>query len=717
MTEATKAPKLTVIAMDTETTGRAPEPHFPATPMYDDNRMLCAGFLRDGKATVISGGATTNSTVSGPLVKILMPTSDQHYLYVGHNIGFDLQVLAKAMAGNESGGLGVSFWFGFGDNIQVWDTMVAHYIINGQDTDGMSLEDVAAAWGVSYTKNPAVVEAIKAGQLEALYKSDPKLVEEYMLGDVQAAYDVAMKQMEHVNKAAEQGPNQYPLMAAMQDMVLVKAEMEQNGVPFSIGAAAKEAALVGPRIEVAYVEIRREITKLSVSYGMHRIGNRVSAWAGRDDMSVTDEELVSPSFLKRLFYKTEYELETRVPKTFKNGTTKMVRGTTVVASQPIVPTLYSSEKAWPKTPGGEPSLDAKALKLIAARVPVAAPLIAAIEELRGLEKLLGTYFESIPRFALNHSIGPIPLAIHTAYNLTVTKTGRLSSSSPNLQNPPPEAKRMFVAPKGWKFLEIDYQQLEVVGLAILSGDKQLQDDIRNGRDIHTVLFEAMYGKVPTDDERKAFKPLTFGLIYGAGDRTLSENSGKDLPTVKKFRRTFFDRYPDVQRWYDKVSVDVSKMRMPSSEKSAFGVPIGKAKFPLLTGRVLTFKEQEVPWSPRDVSFTPSDLANWPVQSFATGDVVPTMLGVLARRLWNGGYRREALLIGTTHDSVLLLVHEKLVEQIWNFCYNILSNTSDTIGKYYSMKIDVPLLVSGAMGDTWADCSLKANKLSPPTTSI
>src|SRR5438552_3287843 len=154
-------------------------------------------------------------------------------------------------------------------------------------------------------------------------------------------------------------------------------------------------------------------------------------------------------------------------------------------------------------------------------------IVAVIEEWREYSKLLNTYLEPLPSL-ISQSDG----RLHTTFNQTVASTGRLSTSSPNLQAIPirtelgREIRSAFVAEDGCRLLSADYSQVELRILAHVSGEPKLREAFAQGEDIHTATAAEVLGKDPatrTKNERNVAKMVNFGIIYGISAFGLSEN--------------------------------------------------------------------------------------------------------------------------------------------------------------------------------------------------
>ncbi len=189
------------------------------------------------------------------------------------------------------------------------------------------------------------------------------------------------------------------------------------------------------------------------------------------------------------------------------------------------------------------------------------PVVEKILEHRGLKKLLGTYIDALPQL-----INPRTGRVHTSFNQTVTATGRLSSSNPNLQNIPirdengKEIRKAFIPDEGCLFFSADYSQIELRIMAHLSEDQNMTDAFRSNHDIHAATAAKIYKKeieeVDADMRRKA-KTANFGIIYGISVFGLAERMNVDRKEAKELIEGYFETYPEVKAYMDK-SVKVAQ---------------------------------------------------------------------------------------------------------------------------------------------------------------
>ena len=182
-------------------------------------------------------------------------------------------------------------------------------------------------------------------------------------------------------------------------------------------------------------------------------------------------------------------------------------------------------------------------------------IVGKILEHRGLKKLLGTYIDALPKL-VNTSTGHI----HTTFNQTVTTTGRLSSSNPNLQNIPvrdamgKEVRKTFIPDEGQLFFSADYSQIELRIMAHLSKDENLVQAFLCGEDIHAATAAKIFHKdisEVTSDERRRAKTANFGIIYGISAFGLAERLGCSRSEAKQLIDGYFQTYPGVKEYMER----------------------------------------------------------------------------------------------------------------------------------------------------------------------
>jgi len=193
----------------------------------------------------------------------------------------------------------------------------------------------------------------------------------------------------------------------------------------------------------------------------------------------------------------------------------------------------------------QPSTNQETLEKLAPKHPLPRKIL----EQRGLAKLKSTYVDALPEL-----VNPRTGRVHTGFNQTVTSTGRLSSSSPNLQNVPirtdqgGQIRQAFLPQEGWLLLTADYSQVELRMLAHFSGDEALRQAFREDRDIHTTVAAQIYGvseEAVTKEMRRVAKTVNFGVLYGMSPMGLAQRLQISQDDAKAFIDAYFARYPRV----------------------------------------------------------------------------------------------------------------------------------------------------------------------------
>lgn len=201
-----------------------------------------------------------------------------------------------------------------------------------------------------------------------------------------------------------------------------------------------------------------------------------------------------------------------------------------------------------KTKTGQYSTSEDVLEKVADKNPI----VGKILEYRQLKKLLTTYLTALPA-----SINPATGKVHTVYNQTVTATGRISSSAPNLQNIPVredqgrEIRRAFIPDEGHLFLSADYSQIELRLVSDFAQDPTMLEAFKNGDDIHAITAAKIYHKSPEDvtpDERRHAKTANFGILYGISAFGLAQRLGIPRADAKYIIDNYFETFPTIKRY-------------------------------------------------------------------------------------------------------------------------------------------------------------------------
>lgn len=649
--------------VDIETTMRCPIGNNKANPFWPENEIVLMGARKIGGPDV---GEVKVATYEGSRLKKLKFLAEKYpaNLLVGHNIAFDLHTLLQKTEGPWNLG-----------KLQIWDTQLAEYLLSGQQATYASLDECASRRGGTL-KDERISIMFKAGK--GADEVPRNMLEDYLDADLKNTETVFYSQYK---EAADNG--MLPLLWSQMDARLATIEMVNNGL-----AVDKEF------LEKRSAELTTEVAALTLA-----LNDTARAVCDGHLMEVTSPKQLSTV----LFGGTVKWQEREEVGTYKNGKPKFkwVDKETKIKGYGYVP-----REDWDNANGS--STADEVLEEIRDNTIAGSPInnfVLNIQTLREKSKQLSTYFEGLQKLIFPDG------RIHHNLNHCATKTGRLASSEPNLQNQTNgEIKKAFVSRWGEDGVvcEADYGQLEMVVLAVLSGDEQLLSDVASGIDIHSALYNDMHGRLPNKEERWYFKRCSFALIYGGGVGAIAAQGGTDKATAKRFITTFYHRYPGVQRYHEKMLALVSKLRVHDGGKDAeTGLPIGKATYVSpLSPRRYVFREyvntEEVAkWRGEKCGFSPQEIKNYPVQGGATGDIVPLVLGKLFRLLKNNPELRDkCLLVNTVHDSIELDVHKSVLPQALATIRSCMEKAPEYIKETFGSEFPMQLKVGISYGPNW-----------------
>ena len=326
-----------------------------------------------------------------------------------------------------------------------------------------------------------------------------------------------------------------------------------------------------------------------------------------------------------------------------------------------------------KTRQGQYSTTEEILSKLASRHPI----VGLILDYRGLRKLLTTYVNALPEL-----INPETGKIHTSYNQTVTATGRLSSSNPNLQNIPVreaagrEIRRAFVPDGGCLFFSADYSQIELRIMAHLSGDKHMIEAFANGEDIHAATASKIY-KVPvsevTPEMRRRAKTANFGIIYGISAFGLAERLNITRTEARELIEGYFATFPAVKEYMDK-SIEIAR------EKGYVETVTGRKRMlPDINSRNSVVR-----------GYAERNAINAPIQGSAA-DIIKIAMVRIASRFKAENLQAKMLI--QVHDELDFSVPEAEIGRVRRIV------EEEMAGAY---RMDVPLVADTGQGANWLE---------------
>lgn len=305
------------------------------------------------------------------------------------------------------------------------------------------------------------------------------------------------------------------------------------------------------------------------------------------------------------------------------------------------------------------------------------PIVNFIMEYRQLAKLKSTYCDG-----LRAVVNPNTHRIHSVFTQTVTVTGRLSSTEPNLQNIPTrtelgrEIRKMFVAKEGYVLVDADYSQIELRVLAHIANDETMINAFRNNEDIHAVTASQVLG-IPLEDvtkeQRSSAKAVNFGIVYGIGEFSLAQDLHISVKEAKAYIESYLEKYHGVRNYMESIKEQAKKD--------------GYVK--TMLNRIRYIPELKSPnYNIRQ--FGERVALNTPIQGTAA-DIIKLAMVRVDNRLINEGLKSKLIL--QVHDELIVEAHKDEVDKV----KQILSEEMQS-----AMELNVPLKVDMSTGHSWYD---------------
>ena len=305
------------------------------------------------------------------------------------------------------------------------------------------------------------------------------------------------------------------------------------------------------------------------------------------------------------------------------------------------------------------------------------PIIDMIIMYRQYTKLQSTYVEGLLKAVSADG------RIHSVFKQTETRTGRISSTEPNLQNIPVRTelgrnmRKFFVSEKGRTLIDADYSQIELRILAHLSGDKNMQESFINGKDIHTSTAAQVFGMpedMVTPEMRRAAKAVNFGIVYGISAFSLAKDIDVSVAKADRYIKSYLSNFPKVKEFMDKAVAD--------AESKGYSETIfGRRRYiPELAAKNKNIQ-----------SFGKRAAMNAPVQG-AAADIIKIAMVKVFRRLRDE--KLDAHLILQIHDELIIEASEKDAARAAQVLGEEMRN---------AVKLDIPLTADVEMGKSWFEC--------------
>lgn len=570
-----------ILSLDTETT---------STSAIDAELVGLSFAVKEFEAFYVPIPAKREEALQ--IVNIFKPVYENpDILKIGQNLKYDLEVLRNYdihLAG------------------QMWDTMIAHYLIQPELHHNM---DYMAEIYLNY-QTIHIEELIgpKGKNQKSMRSLLPSQVYEYAAEDADITLRLKNKLESELKKAECEDlfyNIEMPLMPVL-------AEMEMNGVCLDTASLAE--------------------TSKQFTNRMNEIEARIYELAG-EQFNIASPKQVGEILFDKL------KIVEKAKKT-KTGQ--------YVTSEEVLQQLRNKHE-----------------------------IVADILEHRGLKKLIGTYIDALPKL-----INPKTGHIHTSFNQTITATGRLSSSDPNLQNIPirgedgKEIRKAFIPEPGCLFFSADYSQIELRVMAHLSQDENMVRVFNEGKDLHAATAANIYKKPieeVTRDERTKSKRANFGIIYGITAFGLAERLDIPRDEAKMLIDGYFQTFPQVHDYMEK-SKEVAR------EKGYVTTLFGRRRYlPDINSHNATVR-----------GFAERNAINAPIQGTAA-DIIKVAMIRIFNRFKREGIRSKMIL--QVHDELNFSVYPDEKEKVEGIVLQEMQN---------ALNLSVPLVADSGFGQNWLE---------------
>jgi len=304
------------------------------------------------------------------------------------------------------------------------------------------------------------------------------------------------------------------------------------------------------------------------------------------------------------------------------------------------------------------------------------PIIPLLQNYRELSKLISTYIQALPAL-----ISPADGRLHTSFNQTVTATGRLSSTEPNLQNIPTRTdlgkkiRAAFIAPAGRRLASLDYSQIELRLVAHMSGDKKMIEAFNNGVDIHaTTAAEVNNVKLKdvTPAMRREAKAVNFGILYGQGPHGLSQTTGMPFARAKDFIDTYYKIYTGVKKCLETI---LKNARKKGYVETLFG---RKRYLPEINSSIIMLARSAERMA-----------VNMPFQGTAA-DMIKMAMIKIEKIVGN---KEDIKMLLQVHDELVFEIKKEKVKYYTEKIKNIMENVVD---------LKVPVIADVSIGANWGE---------------
>ena len=668
------------LTLDVENTVTKRDGRMHLDPYEPTNKLVMVGCLTD-----IGNEYLFNMDTGGTQHIDIQELLDRATILIGHNIAYDLMWLWEC---------------GFKYEGPVFDTMLTEYILQRGIKEPLHLKDCAMRYDLETKKEDTLKEYFAKG-----YATDeiPRgELRQYLSADLHATQQLADEQYKKLNSVKYS--NLMDTVILTNKVCVTLARTHRNG--FKVDGSMLES--VRKEFETEKIQIEKrlsaQVRKLMGDMPINLNSPEQMSWViysrKPKDKAMWANEFIphmADSDFKRavrensdIVYKTTALMcktcngTGKIRKVRKNGTPFANKnncvlcgasGYTFTPTKQIAGLKFNAPNAkWISANGfgvSKGNLDVLQGMANRAGMKEASDFLQDLKRLSALDTYLSSFVEGIKTHVKSDGMLHVRLLQHR------TSTGRFSGADPNMQNMPRggtfPVKKVFVSRwEGGKILEADFAQLEFRTAAYLSQDKVAMNEIKTGFDVHSYTAKVISasGQSTTRQDAKAH---TFAPLYGATGfgRTKAE---------AKYYQDFTKKYKGIASWH-------SRLAKEALEKRSITTP---------SGREFSFPDVQRRMNGSVSHFT--QIKNYPVQSFATADIVPLILIHIEDRL----KLLQSCIVNTVHDSIVIDVHPDEINKVIFILKSINEDMNTIINQQFKIDFNVPLLLEAKIGNNWLD---------------
>jgi len=664
-------------------TDRDGKTHFD--PFEASNQLVMVGTLTDKGEERIYTIDHSSMDVEQPTDYTLQQLLNQATVLIGHNIVHDLVWLWEC--GWQYGG-------------PVFDTMLAEYVLQRGQKQPLSLEACAERYCLETQKQDTLKEYLSKGVSVADIPHNE--LSAYLSADLHATQELCNVLNVRLNTAPHASLMEPVVMSNR--VAISLARMYQKGFKVDLPALEKVRDEFETEKQKLEVQLDAQVSELMGDIPINLNSPEQLSWViysrRPKDKKVWVDEFkhnmhkaeynTTVNLLSEVLYKSRAKQcpachgNGKVRKTKKDGSpfakpskcnTCTGVGYLFIPTKELAGLKFSAPNPkWVSANGFTTSkINLEMLENVALGKSMtdAAMFLRNVRRLSALDTYLSSFVDGIKSFTKSDGMLHVQLTQH------MTSTGRFSGRNPNMQNMPRGGtfpiKRVFVSRfDGGKILEADFAQLEFRTAAFLSQDKRAMDEVANGFDVHSYTAQVISDAgLPTS--RQDAKSHTFAPLYGATGYGRGQS-------VAAYYRHFVDKYEGIAEWHAKLATEALNtgiIKTPSHREFAFPDVARRRN--------------------GDPTFF-TQIKNYPVQSFATADIVPLALLYIEEELSSS----NSCVVNTVHDSIVIDVHPEEEDYVIEVIDNTNKSLPSLIVKQWGVDFNVPLLLEAKIGNNWLD---------------